>query len=211
MTYDLIIVSKSISQELIDITTNCIVSARQDGDLNVIVVETGGVKVTYDANVMYYQGLFNYNRALNLGLMYAKGDIYILANNDIYFHKGWSQIGDQMKQYGFDSASALSNDKRQRAFKKEDCIYEGYNIGVHITGWCIFVTKEAIKKISKLDESFDFWYSDNVYADQLKTNGHHHGLVCNVRVDHITSQTLKTLPFRDQRRYSVNARYKYAK
>ena len=41
MTYDLIIVSKSTSQELINITTNCINSARQECDLNVIVVETG--------------------------------------------------------------------------------------------------------------------------------------------------------------------------
>jgi glycosyltransferase involved in cell wall biosynthesis len=209
MSYDLIIVSKSISQNLIDITNQCIASARQDGELNVIVVETGGVKVKYDANVMYYQGPFNYNRALNYGLTYAKGDIHILANNDIYFHKGWSQIGEQMKQYGFDSASALSNDPRQRAFKKEDAIYEGYNIGVHLTGWCIFVTKEAIQKIGPLDETFDFWYSDNVYADQLKAHGLHHGLFCNIQVDHLESKTLKTLPFRDQRRYSVNARNKY--
>jgi len=209
--YDLIIISKSINQNLIDITNNCIISARQDCDLNVIVVETGGVKVKYDANVMYYQGLFNYNRALNFGLMYTKGDVHILANNDIIFHKGWSRIGKEMKEYGFDSASALSNDTRQRTFKREDCIYEGYNIGVHVTGWCIFVTKEAIQKIGKLDETFDFWYSDNVYVDQLKSHGLHHGLFCNIYVDHLTSMTLKTLSMKDQRRYSVNARYRYAK
>lgn len=209
MSYDLIIVSKSISKELVNITTNCINSARQDCDLNVIVVETGGMKVNYEANVMYYQGPFNYNRALNYGLLYAKGDVHILANNDLIFHKGWSKIGDQMKEYGFDSASALSNDQRQRSFKHEDCIYEGYNIGTHLTGWCIFVTKEAIQKIGKLDESMEFWYSDNVYADQLKAHGLHHGLFCNIQVDHLGSKTLKTLPYRDQRKYSVNAKAKY--
>lgn len=209
MTYDLIIVSKSISQELTNITTNCINSARQDCDLNVIIVETGGIKVNYDANIIYYQGEFNYNRALNLGLLYAKGDIHILANNDLIFHKGWSKIGDQMRDYGFDSGSALSNDLRQRAFKHEECIYEGFNIGVHLTGWCLFVTKECIAKIGTLDESFEFWYSDNIYADQLKAYGLRHGLFCNIRVDHLGSKTLKTLPFKEQRRYSVNSKQKY--
>lgn len=209
MTYDLIIVSKSISPELINMTANCIISARQDCDLNVIVVETGGVKVKYDANVMYYHDEFNYNRALNLGLMYAKGDIHILANNDIIFHNGWSKIGEQMKEYRFDSGSALSNDKRQHSFERGGFIYEGYNIGIHITGWCIFLTKEGLKKIGRLDETVEFWYSDNVYADQLKKHGLRHGLFCNIQVDHIASMTLKTLPFRDQRRYSVNARQKY--
>jgi hypothetical protein len=210
MTYDLIIVSKSTSQELINVTTNCINSARQECDLNVIVVETGGVKVQYDANVIYYGDSFNYNRALNLGLLVAKSDIHILANNDLIFHRGWSVIGEQMKEYSIDSASALSSDPRHRSFKHDDCIYEGYNIGVHLTGWCIFVTKETMQKIGKLDESFDFWYSDNVYADQLKAHGLRHGLFCNIQIDHLGSKTLKTLPIRDQRRYSVKTKY-YAK
>ena len=207
MSYDLIIVSKSISQQLIDITTNCINSARQDCELNVIVVETSGMKVKYDANVMYYQGLFNYNRALNYGLLYAKSDVHILANNDLIFHQGWSEVGDLMKVNGFDSASVLSNDIRQRGFERGDYIYEGFNIGVHLTGWCLFVTKEAIQKIGKLDETYDFWYSDNVYADQLKAHGLRHGLFCNIQVDHLGSKTLKTLPYREQRRYSVNQKY----
>lgn len=207
MSYDLIIVSKSTSQELINITTNCIASARAECDLNVIVVETGGAKVSYDANIMYYQGQFNYNRALNMGLIAAKSDIHILANNDIIFHKGWSIIGQQMKEYGIDSASALSNDPRQRSFERGDFIYEGFNIGVHLTGWCIFITKEAMKKIAPLDESYDFWYSDNIYANQLKANGLRHGLFCNVQIDHLGSKTLKTLPIRDQRRQTVNTKY----
>ena len=115
-----------------------------------------------------------------------------------------------MKQYGFDSASVLSNDPRQRAFERGDFIYEGYNIGVHVTGWCIFVTKEAIQKIGQIDESYDFWYSDNVYANQLKAHGLRHGLFCNIQIDHLGSKTLKTLPIRQQRRYSVNTKY-YAK
>jgi hypothetical protein len=209
MTYDLIIVSQS-KGDLIQVTQNCIDSTRlEDTDLNIIVVETGN-PYKYDVDkIIEYNGAFNYNRALNLGLKHVKGDIHILANNDIIFHKGWSKIGEQMKQNGFESASALSNDHRQRSFERGDFIYEGYNIGVYVTGWCIFITKEALRKIGKLDESFEFWYSDDVYADQLKAHGLHHGLFCNIQIDHLGSKTLKTLPFRDQRRYSVNSLHKY--
>src|SRR5665648_551200 len=94
MTYDLIIVSQS-KGELIQLTENCIKSARKDNaELNIIVVETG-YPYKYDVDkIVEYNGVFNYNRALNLGLKYAKSDFQILANNDIIFHEGWSKIGD---------------------------------------------------------------------------------------------------------------------
>lgn len=209
MKYDLIIVSQSTG-DLIPITQNCIDSARKDeADLNIIVVETGQPH-RYDVDtIIQYNGEFNYNRALNMGLNHAKGDIHILANNDIIFHQGWSQIGELMKEYDIDSASALSTDVRQRSFEPGNFIYEGFNIGVHLAGWCIFVTCEAMQKIGRLDETFQFWYSDNVYANQLKAHGLRHGLFCNIHVDHLGSQTLKTLPIRQQRRYSIYSKNLY--
>jgi hypothetical protein len=207
MYYDLIIVSKSITKPIRQITQNCIDSARDDGDINVILVETGqAFNYTGVNTFIEYQGAFNYNRALNMGLHACTGEIHILANNDLIFHPGWSQIGGLMRVNNFDSASALSGDMRQKAFNRGDYIYEGFNIGSHFTGWCLFVTKEAIAKIGTLDESYDFWYSDNVFAAQLKKAGLRHGLFCNIRVDHIASVTLRTLPYRQQRRYSINAR-----
>jgi hypothetical protein len=41
-----------------------------------------------------------------------------------------------------------------------------------------------------LDEAYEFWYSDNVHAEQLKRAGIEHYLICAVQVNHITSQTL---------------------
>lgn len=178
--------------------------------MNVIIVETGK-KVTYNGVdiIVEYKGPFCYNRALNQGLNYCKGDIHVLANNDLIFRPGWSKIGDLMLLNGFGSGSALSEDPRQRGFQRGDYAYEGYNIGSHLTGWCLFATKETIQKIGKLDETFDFWYSDNVYAEQLRKAGIRHGLFCNVEVDHITSVTLKTLPYREQRRLSFSAKRRY--
>jgi len=213
ISYDLIIVACSKNQELVNITQRCIDSCLADGaDVNVIIVETNGKKPLKYRGVnetIMYNGNFNYNRALNLGLTKAKGQVHILANNDIVFESGWSKIGEQMKVNGYLSASALSEDIRQRHCRKGDWIYEGYMIGTHITGWCLFVTKECIKKIGKLREDFEFWYSDNIYADQIEQAGIKHGLFCNIFVNHVTSCTLKTMPVNTQRRLSYGAIHKY--
>jgi len=98
MSYDLIIIVQSNSPDLIKMTENCIKSARQDDvELNIIVVETGSPYKYKVDKIISYNGEFNYNRALNMGLKYAKSDFQILANNDIIFYKGWSEIGKIMK------------------------------------------------------------------------------------------------------------------
>jgi GT2 family glycosyltransferase len=199
--YDLIIVTQS-SPELIEMTEQCINSARKDCDLRVIVVETGQ-PYKYDADkIVEYNGEFNYNRALNLGLKYAKNKFQILANNDLIFREGWSKIGDIMKVNGYLSASALSNDQRQLWFKRGNYAYEGYNIGYQLAGWCIFTDKELWTKIGKLDETHQFWFSDNVYAEQLKKANIKHALICSVVVDHLGSQTLKKQSRDVQRTYT---------
>lgn len=206
MTYDLIIVVKSSTPALIQMTQNCIDSAKAD---NVIVVETDKYHNYSGVNVQrYYEGDFNYNRALNMGLDVAKCDIHILANNDLVFYN-WRSIGEDMIYNGFDSASAWFEGSR---FPQGDYIYEGFAIAEHLTGWCIFITHKALLKIGKLDESVDFWYSDNLYALQLKKHGLRHGLFCNARVDHIGNQTLNTMPIKVKRYFSHGqlAKYNYA-
>lgn len=203
MTYDLIIVSRSASPYLIQMTQECIDSAKAD---RVILVETGN-RVDYSGVdiIVPYPGQFNYNYALNKGLSYADGDVHILANNDLVFHN-WRTIGDDMINNGFGSGSAWYKGSR---FPQGDFIYEGYEIATHVTGWCLFITNEALKKIGKLNEGVEFWYSDNLYAEQLKEAGIRHGLFCNSRVDHIANQTLNTMPIKVKRQYSVGQLSKY--
>lgn len=204
MFYDLIIVARSSDDYLIQMTQECIDSAGAD---NVILVETSGKLVDYNGVdiIMQYNEDFNYNRALNMGLAHAKGDVHILANNDLIFHN-WRTIGDDMLYNGFDSASAWYDGC---PFPQGDYIYPGEYIASHLTGWCIFITQEALRKIDKISEEVEFWYSDNVYALQLKRHGLKHGLFCNSRVDHIGSQTLKTMPIRLKRHYSHGQIPKY--
>ena len=212
MKYDLIVVVLSSKVRLIEMTQRGIDSARQDGaDLNIIVVETHSVIHEYQNidKLVHYKGDFCYNRALNEGLKYATGDIHILANNDLIFHEGWSEIGETMKINGYGSASVLSSWHIGRGMQKGDFIYPGYRIEYEIAGWCIFITRESLQKIGKLDESFEFWHSDNMYAEQLKAHGINHGLFCNVQIDHLESVTLRSVSSRYQRRYTAESVIKY--
>jgi glycosyltransferase involved in cell wall biosynthesis len=192
---------------MIPVTQQCIDSARHDGaDLNIIVVETGQPYKYNVDKIVEYNGEFCYNRALNMGLKYAKGDVHILANNDIIFHAGWSQIGELMQLNGYHSASAFSAGHK---FDKGDLIYEGYEIGRNLTGWCIFLDKYCLDKIGQLDETCSFWYSDDLYALQLRQKGIAHGLFANIQVDHITSQTLKRQSSHLQRKFQMGEVYKF--
>ena len=211
MTYDLIIVAKSSDPQLIAMTQQTIDTARADGaDMRVIVVETGPYHKYRDCDVsVFYKDDFCYNHALNLGLLEAKGDIHLLANNDLVFRPGWSKVGDIMKDNNCHSASMLSQDMRQRHFERGEFLYEGYNVGSHLTGWLILLDDYCLSKIGKLDESFKFWYSDDVYALQLRAAGVKHYLVCNCQVDHITSQTLIKQPNHKKRAYQTGEYNKF--
>ena len=105
------------------------------------------------------------------------------------------------------SASALS--QSCIGFQKGNFVYEGYDISSILTGWCIFMDRYCHETIGALDESVSFWYSDNLYALQLKAAGIRHGLFCNVQVDHITSRTLMKQPSQLQRRYQMGEVGKY--
>lgn len=212
MKYDLIIVTLSSKKRLIEITQRCIDSARQDGaELNIIVVETNPIAHEYQNidTLVKYKGEFCYNRALNEGLKYATGDVHVLANNDLIFHKGWSEIGELMLCNDYGSASALSSWHISKGMRQGDFIYPGYRIEYEVAGWCLFITRESMQKIGQLDESFEFWHSDNMYAEQLKAHDIKHGLFCNIRVDHLESVTLRSVSFRYQRRYTSGSVIKF--
>ena len=208
MIYDLIIVTQS-SPELIPITQRCIDSAIEDTkDINVIIVETGKEHPYNNVNeFVRYEGLFNYNRALNQGLRYVKGDIYILANNDLIFYPGWSMIGELMRLNDYHSASAIGGHQKQ--FPIGDILYEGYYISITLNGWCIFIDRYCLDKIGSLDETCIFWFSDNLYASQIRAAGIKHALFCNCRVDHIASQTINRQTSVIQHSYQIGETRKY--
>ncbi len=203
MKYDLIMVAASRDRALIDMTQRAIDSCLQDGaDVNVILVETHTKHRYRGVNeFIFFSGPFNYNHCLNMGIERRKGDIQILANNDLIFEKGWSEIGEVMKENGILSASALSDSPQHRLMKKGYFAYKGYTIGLMLTGWCTFNDAKIWDKIKKLDESVVFWYSDNVQAEQLKKAGIEHWLLCCAKVNHITSQTFIKMDRKTRQEY----------
>ena len=192
MKYDLIIVAASKDDSLRKMTQEAIDSCLSDGaDVNVILVETFQETKYRGVNkYILFTGEFNYNHCLNLGLAHRTSDVQILANNDIIFQSGWSTIGYTMREQNYLSASALSNHPRQKAFRRGDYAYEGYEICLYMTGWCIFVDSKVWDIIGPLGETYQFWYSDNVYIDQIAAKGIKHYLICNVVVLHYISRTL---------------------
>lgn len=207
-SYDLIIVSQS-RPGLFEVTQRCIDTAREDGaDMNVIIVETGDSHQYRGADkYVKYTGDFCYNRALNLGLDLREKEIHILANNDLVFKPGWSEIGEAMKLNGYHSASCVSGHQVQ--FQRGDFVYPGYVVGYILTGWCLFLDDYCLQQIGKLDEAVSFWYSDNLYACQLKAAGIEHGLFTGYQIDHLASKTLRKQPTRLQKHYMNGEIHKY--
>lgn len=203
MTYDLIMVAASRDKALIDMTQRSIDTCLADGvEVNVILIETFAEHRYRGVNeTIRYVEPFNYNHCLNIGLKHRKNDVQILANNDLIFVKGWSEIGEVMKENGILSASALSESPQHRLMKKGYYAYKGYDIRLFFTGWCLFQDAKVWDKIGKLDERFEFWYSDNIYAEQLKKAKIEHWLLCCAQVNHVTSQTLKKIDRQTRNRY----------
>lgn len=195
MEIDVIIPSKSnaILKPMIE---NCISSLRESEpnlNWNVILIESGekidcGQNITID----YDKSDFNYNHALNLGLSHAKNEWIILANNDLIFHKDFMfeillAHAERPDILSFSPWNAMHN-WHNFYFPKPKKIIEGYRICAELVGWCIIVKREVFEKI-ELKEHVNFWYSDNVYADELIKSGIKHALISTSKVDHITSQT----------------------
>jgi hypothetical protein len=202
--YDLIVVSKSDKekyQKLTQQTIDTCLATRDKMRVNVIVVETSGKLFPYKSvnHNLLYEGEFNYNRCLNLGLTRVKGFIHMLANNDLIFKEGWASTGLLMFHHNILSAS-LWGQHTQDHFAP-DKMYEGYEVTKELSGWLIFVRRELIKKMGKLPENSVFWFSDNNYVERLKELKIKHYLMTHARVEHIESQTFNDAEEETFRKY----------
>lgn len=146
---------------------------------------------------------FNYNRYLNLAIKQGKGEYVALCNNDLYFEPFWAETlintmllaeGDMKEPILSASPYCPYSQGRDASYPSEQYL-EGYKIRYHISGWCIFVKRKIFNKIGKLNEEVNFWFSDNIYVDQLKKEKLKHILATRSIVRHVEggSNTLKTV------------------
>lgn len=154
-------------------TKNCISSIRDN--VNIVVEPFDG-----------------YNKSLNEGAKKCKGEYIAFCNNDLIFKEGWLlPLIDALNNY--DSVSPWCSLTHHQWWNKAkpNNIYTSYEVGKCIAGWFIMMKRKTWEEIGGFDERFSFWYADNSFAEQLKSNGLRHALVSKSVVDHLQSQTLK--------------------
>lgn len=140
----------------------------------------------------------NYNRSLNKAFKLCQNDYIAFCNNDVIFTERWFE---NMLPY-FDTFDSVSPSEERLS----EPFLEGYKIRTHIKGWCIVMKRETYLKIGGFDESVAFWYSDNIYAEQLKKHKLRHAVIGSSIVHHVGSATLKTLSIEQQKELTTGQR-----
>lgn len=209
MRVDVIILSNGKTPELRKTTQDSIDTchaSEKEHKFNIIVYEQVPFIKYKKADTIHYVHPFHYNKLMNRGIEETKNEWVVLANNDLIFHEGWLT---KCLESGLenDYLSMSPNDK-----PNTQGIEEGYEIGIEgqVKGWCILTNRKLYEIIGKIDESVSFWYSDNVYADQLKEKGIKHGLIKEAYVQHLDGQTLKTCTENERQEYCDNQKKIYA-
>ena len=164
-------------------------------EFNIILVESNkDAKYRYpETQIIYPNEIFGYNRFLNIGLQYVKGDYHAFCNNDLIFHKNWIS---NIIEYNNLNPKVLSFSPIDLKYPSMGKIASGakpnwgYVPKYHIAGWCIVVKKEIFQEIDCIfDPIFDFYYADDDYGLTLLKNNIPHRLVINSKVEHLASQT----------------------
>lgn len=205
---DTVIIAASKTPHLISMTQQAIDTANRDRQYaNVIVVETYFLKNNMsklphqyrDCQIIHLpQKQFNYNHVLNESMKYLKSDYICFCNNDLLFHEGWAKAlliaFIAMPEYMSLSPCDPELHLTQLKYTDGDFIYEGYEVREFLCGWCFCIHRSVYEAIGGFDEGVAFWYSDNLYADQIRKAGIKHALVMNSQVEHIKrgSFTLNT-------------------
>ena len=218
MTFDIVILSYAKTREHKQITEKCIKSlteARNKVRVNIIVLESFDPTIKYKnaKNVFYDRKPFNYNHSMNKGFEYTDADYVFFCNNDLIFNDGWADACYQAFAMGYESISPYCPTSHKRFTKNGDFLLQGYQVGFHVSGWCIGVERKMFERIGGFNEAVRFWYSDNLYAEQLKIAKVKHALVCNSLVKHLDmgSKTLQTMDRKEKAQLTSIQKSKYDK
>jgi hypothetical protein len=212
-TLTAVVLSKTVSKDVFDMTQECINSllchagnANESLEISIIVVESAPPDFKFaseyaNCTLLRPESEFHFHRYLNLGLKYRPADLYMLCNNDLYFHENWClPLLEAIDRRGCGSVSPacpeLQKYSSAKAYSSKKPYVEGYGVRKEISGWCIMLTDRTLKQIGYLDERFEFYFADNDYAMELRRNGVRHCLSRLSKVTHLehVKQTLKIPP-----------------
>ncbi len=204
---DLVILSNAKDSKFKNMTDNAIKSAldtSKEYKINIIVMEQQD-DINYDnAITMHYDGEFNYNAIANLGISDGNSPYIMVANNDIIFKYNW--LFNLLKVNHPVVSPRCPRDSRQKEFFVNTT---GYEVGKHFSGWCFMIKRNVWEEIGGLDEDFPFWCADNATVKQLQAKGYIPMLVVDSIVEHLVSQTLKTLDTQNKQKMTYDQVKKY--
>ena len=208
---DIIILSCAHTSALKSMTNNCIESLMNSEDaknikFNVMVIESNVDLLPYQypcSRTFYTDKKFGYNRYMNIGIELTSSSLICLCNNDLIFHDLWAtNMLKAFEQCNLSSGSPVCSIHHPKIHIELDSgIYFGYGVRHEISGWCIFLKREVLSFTGRLDENYEFWCSDNDYANTLFTLGLKHALVTSSVVDHLESRTLVSKTIDEQQQF----------
>lgn len=200
---DVIILSNSRTNELRQVTEQCIASLLASEDKNtvffeVLVIESEKQAAPYahpQTRTLYPGIAFGYNKFMNIGIAATCHPYVCLCNNDLLFHNHWAtEILEALKS----KKHIRSANPYSPVFHYDPKIEAGPNVMIRsensgidgiLTGWCIFAERGVFTEIGPLDERFVFWYADNDYGLTLDQHGIRHALVKSSLVTHLEAQS----------------------
>ena len=177
---EVVIVSNGKTEYLRNLTLQAIKTSKCD----CLVVEQTDAE--YPCRTIHYDFPFNYNKCLNLGYKFTKGNV-CFANNDVLFGDNWWECERYLDEYG-----SLSLLNPGWAFHKKftNKVNEGYRTGYELCGWGLIVSRATMDITGGFDEDVEFWGSDDLWGSQLIHHGIKHALLTEYQIHHLTSQTL---------------------
>jgi len=218
---DIIFISYAQTEELKKVTTEAITSLMTSEDpekikFNAVVIESEKSIAPYqypNSLTIYPDDPFGYHRYLNIGINMTSASFICLCNNDLVFHENWAtEILKPFFQYSdVGSASPFCSIHHPKAGYKMNSGYRlGYRIREELVGWCIFLKRDLLKRIGKLDRNLIFWCADNDYSTTLQIMKIPHLLVTSSIVDHLESKTLtkQTEERQEELTYAITGYYK---
>lgn len=204
---DVVIVSWAKDEELRQVTKRGLdtlfESSKGQVSFHAIVIESNP-SVNYDeynefkwmhsCKTIYPKGEFNYNGYLNQGIAEGNSEYIALCNSDLTYETGWAEeiIGLMQTNPSFKSASPWCPQVHGDNTPHIGKAYAGYEVRQELCGWCIFQQRNIYDIIEKLNDEVKFWFSDNIYGEELRLREIDHALVPSSVVNHHDKNIGKT-------------------
>lgn len=209
MNVDVICLSNSKNQSLVDLTSHTLQSihdSEKDIVFDIHLLETN-IDLDSDSikryenltkNLIFPNEKFNYNKFINLSYPYLSSDWVVITNNDVIYERKWfSEIlkihkdRPDIESFSPKDPHLYANFFRGHFKNSKSDYWENYSVSEGLMGWSLIMKRKVFDLVYPWDEQFDLYYQDNDYAENLKKLNIKHALVRDSLAIHLTSQTIE--------------------